>query len=340
MVGGVFKASVPVDACGGGYPWAPAEGKKMLERVRDATRRRDAAAALQGLGNAQWIPDMAGTDVMRVIREARRTHEKAFGVVIKHGACSPGTFGWLAHNAARHGWCKPGHPTPCVSGVGQMPDGTRMPIAIDAHMPRGRIVLIQPDALYRCEGKKSAEQKINGGGAELCASDAYGFVGMRREVKTGAKTSIAFDVNLPGQGQAPGPASRDCPPAEAPRARITARRRFGELSARVGGGIAKSFAELVAKGFPASQWAMEEGGGMAVAGARPSALPYPRPRLSPPLLAPSCPQPRTRQVARIVNFPCPCGTPGRARHHGARHGVTGVRRHCGVKPRKGLLVVA
>lgn len=288
--GGVFEASAPFHAFGNDCPWALAERAKMLARRRDVARRRDAAAVLQGLVSPQGVLDVEEADVMRVIREAMRTHEETFGVAIRHGACSPETFVWLAFNAARHGWCKPGHPVPCVSGVGQMPDGTGMLVAIDAHMPRGRVVLSQPDALYRFEGKKSTEGQMNGGRVELRVRDAYGLVGVRREVETGAKTSIAFDMVLPGTGQAPGPASRGCPPAEAPRAGMTARRRFGGLPEWVDGWIARqSILELaVARAF---QLLAEESGGTVVTVAGPSALSRARPRPPPPLLAPPCPVP-------------------------------------------------
>jgi len=115
-----------------------------------------------------------------------------------------------------HKRCAADLATPHISGTFPLPGGTGIEMVTDASMPDGRIVLFSPrDAFRLYEEPKRVELQRSCASRRLVAMDAYRFVGIKRDLITGARTAMTFGVKVP-QGSPPGFSGLARPPPGSP----------------------------------------------------------------------------------------------------------------------------
>ncbi|MDD9809604.1 MAG: hypothetical protein OXU25_07280 [Thaumarchaeota archaeon] len=235
VIGRQFHRSVPLPhgvdyAC----PWATAAAVASLARQWRKARLGDATRGLFGLDNPQGNLDLEHGDAIGDIRAAARALAASHGTVVTHGVCSPSVLDWTVRNAAVHGHCPPNYPTPHVSGMVRLPGGTEILMATDATLTSDRMVLFNPrDALRLYEGPKRVEFQWGSGPSRLVAVDEYGFVGIKRDLITGARTAMTFGIRMP-PGSPPGSTNHGLPPACGAGAGAGSRIRLGPLAANGG----------------------------------------------------------------------------------------------------------
>jgi len=184
-----------------------------LARKRTNYRAADSMKAMLGLADPQKTLDLGHCDAVGEIRDAVRMFAESSGIVVTHGVCSPYTLDWTVRNAIAHRRCGPHVLAPHVSGNSQLPGGTGITMVTDASFPADRMVFLNPrSSLFLHEGKKSVEVQWRDDRRELVAMDRYEFVAVKRDIITGAKTSVAFDVRAP-PGPPPGPPDISYSPA-------------------------------------------------------------------------------------------------------------------------------